>query len=423
VVFVEKGLSLLNKTGRLGFILPHKFFNAQYGEALRKLIADGRHLAEVVHFGDQQVFAEATTYTCLMFLDKSGVKECQFAKVADLTAWRSSRTADNGKIPAAKIRATEWNFAVGASAGLFEKLANMPTKLGNLASIFVGLQTSADKVYVLEEVAAQRNLIRARGSDGVEWEFERACLKPFLNDTTVSTFVPPTGRHWLIFPYMLESGKAILHSQREMTDSFPMTWKYLKKKEAVLRGRESGKADNETWYGYIYRKNLTIFEEPKLIVQVISKTGRYGYDSNGLYFTGGGNGPYYGVRWASPEDQHSIHYLQALLGSRLLDSHLQRISSPFRGGYYSYGKRFIEQLPIRPIDFSNPGDRAAHGRMVSLVERMLDLHKKLGSAKSPNEKTRLDREITATDDEIDRLVYELYGLTDDEIKRVDEATR
>jgi Eco57I restriction-modification methylase len=61
VVFVERGLSILNKNGRLGFILPHKFFNAQYGEPLRKVIADGKHLTEVVHFGDQQVFAGAST--------------------------------------------------------------------------------------------------------------------------------------------------------------------------------------------------------------------------------------------------------------------------------------------------------------------------------------------------------------------------
>ena len=66
VVFVEKGLSLLNMRGRLGFILPHKFFNAQYGQPLRELIAEGKHLAKVVHFGDQQVFENATTYTCLI---------------------------------------------------------------------------------------------------------------------------------------------------------------------------------------------------------------------------------------------------------------------------------------------------------------------------------------------------------------------
>jgi len=64
VVFLEKGLNLLNKTGKLGYILPHKFFNAQYGEPIRKIISAGKHLSEVVHFGDQQVFAGATTYTC-----------------------------------------------------------------------------------------------------------------------------------------------------------------------------------------------------------------------------------------------------------------------------------------------------------------------------------------------------------------------
>ncbi|HWQ82939.1 MAG TPA: Eco57I restriction-modification methylase domain-containing protein, partial [Anaerolineales bacterium] len=63
VVFVEKALSLLNNYGQMGYILPHKFFNAKYGEPLRALIAGGRHLSKVVHFGDQQVFHNATTYT------------------------------------------------------------------------------------------------------------------------------------------------------------------------------------------------------------------------------------------------------------------------------------------------------------------------------------------------------------------------
>jgi len=71
VVFVEKGLSLLNPTGLLGYILPHKFFNAQYGERLRRIISTGKYLRHVVHFSDQQIFADATTYTCLMFLDSA----------------------------------------------------------------------------------------------------------------------------------------------------------------------------------------------------------------------------------------------------------------------------------------------------------------------------------------------------------------
>ena len=54
---------------------------------------------------------------------------------------------------------------------------------------------------------------------------------------------------------------------------------------------------------------------------------------------------------------------------------------------------------------------------------MLDLHKKLAAAKTPNEKTVLQRQITATDGQIDRLVYDLYGLTADEIKLIEESTK
>ncbi len=57
--------------------------------------------------------------------------------------------------------------------------------------------------------------------------------------------------------------------------------------------------------------------------------------------------------------------------------------------------------------------------MVKLVEQMLELHKSLTAAQTPQEKTSLERQIAATDSQIDRLVYSLYGLTDEEIKIVE----
>ena len=88
VVFVEKGLALLNLMGRLGFILPHKFFNSKYGAPLRGVIAEGKYLSHVVHFGDQQVFDGAATYTALMFMNKVGCNHCVFEKVTDLDIWK-----------------------------------------------------------------------------------------------------------------------------------------------------------------------------------------------------------------------------------------------------------------------------------------------------------------------------------------------
>ena len=71
VVFVERAISLLNRNGCHGYILPHKFFNAQYGEALRRFLANGKHVCGITHFGHQQIFEGATTYCCLLFTQKS----------------------------------------------------------------------------------------------------------------------------------------------------------------------------------------------------------------------------------------------------------------------------------------------------------------------------------------------------------------
>ena len=62
-------------------------------------------------------------------------------------------------------------------------------------------------------------------------------------------------------------------------------------------------------------------------------------------------------------------------------------------------------------------------KMVSLVDQMMELHKKLAEAKIPDEKTRLQRQIDSTDSQIDQLVYELYDLTDEEIKIVEASNK
>lgn len=61
--------------------------------------------------------------------------------------------------------------------------------------------------------------------------------------------------------------------------------------------------------------------------------------------------------------------------------------------------------------------------MVELVDRMLDLNKKLAKAKTNHDKTILKRRIDATDDQIDRLVYELYDLTEEEIAIVEASVK
>jgi Xaa-Pro aminopeptidase len=79
----------------------------------------------------------------------------------------------------------------------------------------------------------------------------------------------------------------------------------------------------------------------------------------------------------------------------------------------------MEKVPIRRLDLTLPADRARHDKMVALVDKMLVLMPKLRAAKSEQERKTLQNAVDATDRQIDELVYELYGLTKDEIARVE----
>jgi hypothetical protein len=78
-------------------------------------------------------------------------------------------------------------------------------------------------------------------------------------------------------------------------------------------------------------------------------------------------------------------------------------------------------LPVRVPDPDNPTDQSRHTRMVSLVVQMLTLHLQAKGAKTADEEARFQRQINPTDRRIDRLVYELYGLTDEETGIVEQS--
>ena len=117
--------------------------------------------------------------------------------------------------------------------------------------------------------------------------------------------------------------------------------------------------------------------------------------------------------------EHSPYYVLGVLNSKLLTFYLQRIGTCFQGGYFAYEPNYLQRMPIRDINFSNPADKANHDLMVELVQRMLSLHEKLQAARISQEKTFFQHQINATDHQIDRLVYELYGLSEDEIEIIE----
>ena len=90
-----------------------------------------------------------------------------------------------------------------------------------------------------------------------------------------------------------------------------------------------------------------------------------------------------------------------------------------RGGYFTFKTNYLKPFPIRTINFDDPADKARHDRMVALVTQMLNLNKELQEARLEQERTMFSRHIVVTDAAIDKLVYELYGLTKEEIAIVE----
>ena len=426
VIFIEQGLELLNPNGQLGFICPHKFFNSQYGEPVRAIIAKEKHLSHAVHFGDQQVFDGATTYTCLLFLDKSPTEEFHFIKVNDLTAWRASGAGTEGRFRAKQVTASEWNFTVGRGAAVFEKLAKMPVKLRDVAHLFVGLQTDADDVFILEEIKkkGERVLCWSKATEKEYW-FEDDHLKPFLKGSlnVRRYYLADATKKRLIFPYEVCDGKSVLLEQKSYKRQFPLTWAYLESNRERLAARNKGRMGHE-WHGYVYRKNHTLFGLPKIVVPSLATGSCFAADFEGRYYfvgSGGGGGGGYGIT-LNNNVGFSASYLLGILNSKLISAAIRANSTPFRGGYLALNRQYIEGLPICTLDSRDSVDSVVHERMGNLVNSMLSLQRQVPLAKSSAEKAVLQRQIEATDAVIDHLVYDLYGLTAEEIAVVEKST-
>lgn len=388
VVFVEKGLQLLNGGGQFAFILPHKFFNVQYGEPLREVISRGRHLRHVVHFGDQQIFEGATNYVCLLFLAKGGAENCRWVRADDLAAWLQSFRAPATDLPAARLTGAEWNFSTSLADSLLEKLRRSGTRLLDLpADMSRGHSTGDDEVFVVDA-----------NSSEVEEEILRVPV--FATDFSRYSYTP-NSRWRVIFPYRESNGSIALMSETELRREFPRTFRYLASHRKQLDQRKGARY----WYGFTAPRNLKLHEKAQVLVPLLAETGSFALVPSNMRgkLCPMASGGFTVSASASP---HRITYLLGLLNSRLLFWMLLRTSNLFRGGWITCTKQYFGELPIPTA--SPEKQKAVEG----LVDRILVAKQQDAAA-----------DVSELEQEIDQLVYALYGLTPEEIQIVEAAAK
>lgn len=427
-LFIERAMSLLRADGRLGYIVPHKFFVLKAGTNLRDLISRNRYLAEITHFGVSQVFPGRATYTAIVVLSRAGPGHFTVERVTDISAWRRGVREGITSYAAAEVGKAPWVFVSPQAKSIFERVRGQKVRpLKHFAKIFVGLQTSKDDIYIhpigdsaavydvaTREFTGERLPVTTqRGS----WELETSILVPCIKDAEVSAFERVYPNAAMIFPY--RPGTRTPYTEGELRERFPNTWAYLSAHRTDLEARNVSGGEAAAWYRFGRSQSLLEFDDrPKLVWKTLATEAPYAYDDLNTRFTGGGNGPYYGLSLKAGTPI-SIFFLLAILFHPVIEAMVRSRASVFRGSYYSHGKQFLEDIPVHDVDLDDPAERAAHDRVASTARRLVDVTDRLRrGGLTPSSRGVLASQQDRFKRTLVGLVSGLYGLSPEDVSAV-----
>lgn len=416
VLFVEQALRLLKPQGVLGFILPNKFMQVDYGEGLRKLLSENQYVEQIVDFKSFQVFENATTYTCLLFLRKK--HNPTFRLVAPVSPEEKTIdifNVDSATVPATNLTTNAWSLSDSLSSGLLEKLRceNTVHLLELPADMSRGSSSGADNIFILKKVGNGRY----KTKEGVSVELEEELLRIPLYATDYGRYqFRPVSKERIIFPYKVSSNGYSLIDEKELEQNYPKAFNYLTSRKNELEERK----DYKVWFAFSAPRNLHLHDTAQIIEPLLADKGLYALlpeNKNQFCLMASG-----GFSISVSEHDISTNYVLGLLNSKALFWYLKSISNVFRGGWITCTKQYVGQLPIYRIDLTKPNEKFAHDEIARLVERILVLQKErltVTPLEAFDHARDLDREITDTDSKIDTLVYNLYGITEEEKKIIE----
>lgn len=424
-LFIEKGLMLLNNGGYLGYIVPSKFIKVGAGRKLRELLRKSKNISQLISFGANQVFKDKTTYTCLLFLHKEVNEFFKYFEVEDFDDWRTRDFSDTDfeEINTTTLSNDVWALVPASLRNIYKKINQKSLSLGELIgeeSIFNGIQTSANKIYIHRPKKEDKNYYYF-DKDGLEWKIEKMVTRPYFETSngidnlyTYRKFEPNS---FVIYPYKKTNKGIEFIEIKEMERRFPFAYKYLlqHKIELMKRDIKPEPMTSNEWYRYGRHQSLDKCEIPaKIVVGILSMGDKYAVDYNQTVLSSGGNAGYCII--SIPENfEYSIYYIQALLNSKYLEWYCSLIGSVFRGGYISHGTQVLKKLPIIKINFDNKEERNLHDQISKLQKELIEIQDEIDKNESNSRlKIPLQRKFNNSKGILKKLLKELFQLGKDD---------
>lgn len=403
ITFLEKALDLKKNDGLVCFIMPTKWTNSSFGKGMRQLLIDSKTYPSILDFSQHQVF-NASTYTGIqIFRQSNSVQYLELDHELSsedelnefLRSVSQSDFTDNWP-----INSEPWVLANQQVSTILKKLNKQPLRLEDIFDkIFQGIATSKDDVYFLYDCIEKDGLI-----EGYSKQLERrvvieqGLIKPLLKGDDVHRYCHLSSDKVVIFPYKISESKATLYTENEIASRFPNGYIYLKECEPILRGREKGRFDNDTWFMFGRQQGITNGKIPKLLAPEISLGGNFSYDINGRYYS---TTKVYG--YIKKENcEYSYYFLVGLLNSSLFWFFIKNTGYVLRGGYYTFKTNYINPFPV-------PKYTQEMDKPIKSIEKSVRTMLEAGK-ENDIDKCNINYQIA-----------QLYGLTPDEIKLIENS--
>ncbi|MBU0508613.1 N-6 DNA methylase [bacterium] len=399
--FLHANSKRLRSLGFLGMIVPDVLLYQVDNEKLRRYILTGfsvRHSinmgnvfhrvtrpASIIVFQNEQPAGENTTVADLSSVDAKN-KPAELGRVKFFSTISQDRFL---QMPGAMLTAMS-----GTVFDLWDRIRLVPHQaLGEVVDehgIQRGVSPDLKDAFIVSPKTVR------------EQRLEKEYLKPTL-----------TGGKQVKRYAIEKSNLSLIYTDRDDDPrEFPNIKKFVSGFKNRITCKEVIEGKHPIWSLHRARDEAIFTKKPKIIGVITGDRITVALDQDCYYVTDG-------LFLLGLEKSYDPSYIMAVLNSRLF-VYLYRSLTAESGRVLAQVKpTLLKRLPIRTINFSDKADKTRHDKMVRLVERMLKLHKDAQAEWVGTKQEAIEREIRATDEAIDRLVYELYGLTEEEIRIVE----
>lgn len=354
ILFLEKAFNLLKEGGSLGFIIPHKFINADFGTGIRKFLKKHQCVEKIISFGENLIFKDAITYTALVFLKKEKLDKILYYEVKGSKTNQEIETEINqltdshfASILFASLEDKKWIFSSAGNKSVLEKLNKQPLRLKDVFSnIFQGIITTNDDIFVLKGEFKGNHFIGFSKALNKEIILEKNIMKPLLKGEDVNRYMYLSENNYVIYPHFIQETKTKTYEEAFLKNEFPMAYEYLNDfKEKLSETKIKWKTNPKYWYSLHNSRDILNFTQSKIITKQISLGSNISYDNEGLYF----NSMCCGLI-KKAETKEDYKYFLTILNSSLLWFFIKNTGDILSGGYFRYKNKYLKPFPIPKLE-------------------------------------------------------------------------